>query len=291
MRQIWLKTKIITAVIGSLLLVGVPYSVQAKDQITWMKIHWPPLMVLENNQLKSGRAVLQLRLLEKDMPEYEHVYENMNWARFRFDATQGRHVCNPMAIKTENNKNVVELSIPFTITLPCVVVAKKSTLARIGNPESISVPDLLSIQGIRGVVQDTRSYTAQVDAIIQKHIDGSNLTFRAIAAKSIIPMLLDNRIDYTIEYSYIADYLVKKAGGKMETIGMIRINGYPPIVYGRVACPKNEWGKRVIQKVNDVLRKQRPTPYYRKLMEMSAYTEYDKRMIREKYETHFLVDD
>lgn len=74
-------------------------------------------------------------------------------------------------------------------------------------------------------------------------------------------MMHRGRLDYIIGYPIEGQFLNKALGGK-STIESFPIEGMPDYFLGYIGCPKNEWGKEVITKINAVLQSHRNTPEY-----------------------------
>ena len=66
-------------------------------------------------------------------------------------------------------------------------------------------------------------------------------------------MLLTERVDYVIEYSFIANYLAKTFGYSDQVTSLV-IEESNPYTLAVMACPKNKWGIQMINKINHPVR-------------------------------------
>jgi len=79
-------------------------------------------------------------------------------------------------------------------------------------------------------------------------------------------MVLAGRLDYLIQLPLLALYQARVMGHANELIALpIKEDG--EMQFNRVMCPKNEWGRNVIEQINTVLSRERSKPYYRAIVE------------------------
>nr|WP_281255647.1 TIGR02285 family protein [Desulfamplus magnetovallimortis] len=257
--------------------------VYSKDSITWMILDWPPWMILEGEDKGNGRFNHILKVAQDNLPEYDHVTEIMNWARFWHEVEQNNNICYPFGLKSGNRENLVYYSIPHTFVLPNAIIIKKADADKLGNPESYSIVTLLSDKRFNGYAEKNRSFTEKVDTLLKKYESGSNLTRVSARAESLIKMVSTGRIDYTIEYPIVAEYYNKK-GDDTASITSIPISEMEPYSYVYLCCTKNEWGKRIIEKWNEVLRRIKTTDEYRSITEIGHTDKKELKLIRQYYE-------
>ena len=257
----------------------------AKDEITWQKIHWPPLMVLDGNQVK-GEYGLLLELLQKNLPEYDHRSPTMPWSRFWHDVKEGKHLCNIMAYKNADREKFTEFTVPFSIFSSNVIIMRKKTLKRLGlvETEAFSLVKLMKMRGVKGLLEKSRSYSAPIDKLLETHESQSSIKRSSIKAASTVPMVLLGRTDYILEYPIVASYIRKKNANKQGELISIQIEEIKPLNWGYVACPKNAWGKRLVGKINNILRREKSTPHYRRIIEMMATNKQEVQLIRDVYD-------
>ena len=153
-----------------------------------------------------------------------------------------------------------------------------------GNPDSYSIVKLLQDKRFKGYAEKNRSFTETVDNILKKHESGSNLSRVEESAESLVKMVSAGRIDYTIEYPIVAAYYAEKESNNPGSISSIPIAEMEPIAYVYLNCTKNEWGKEVVQRWNEVLNRIKPTQEYRRITEIGHTDERELKVIRQNYD-------
>ncbi len=257
-----------------------------KETVTWQVVHWPPWMMMEGEDQGKGRFNHILKVAHENLPQYNNITREMNWARFWHDVKDGKNVCNMFAFKSgsQRREEIVYFSEPHTFVLPNAIIMKKSTIEKLGNPSSYPIVELLKDERFKGTVEKTRSFTETLDDILKKQEQGSNLSREGVSPESLIKMVASGRIDYTIEYPIVATYFGQKLTKDFGSISSIPITEMEPFAYVYLACTKNEWGKKVIERWNVVLRRIKPTQEYRLITEIGHTDENELRIIRQNYD-------
>ena len=75
-------------------------------------------------------------------------------------------------------------------------------------------------------------------------------------------MVKKGRLDYTITYPFQVSYYNKHNNFNVDEFNIFKISGAEKYVFGQVACPKTTWGKKVINDIDIVLEKLKPTKHY-----------------------------
>lgn len=274
--------KLILMTIISLLLSC--NTTSAKEKITWMVLDWPPWMILDGENKGTGRFNSILETAKENLKEYEHVEVRMNWARFWHEIESKKNLCYTFGLKSGKREKIVHYSVPHTFVLPNAVIMKKETAQMLGNPESISIVQLLKEARLKGYAEKNRSFTRDVDLIMKDHEKGSNLQRVSESAESLLKMVMMGRSDYTIEYPIVSNYYQGEFG-MSGTLVSVPISEMAPYSYVYMNCTKNEWGKNVIDKWNSALKKIKPTDEYRKITEIGHTSEIELSLIRKYYDS------
>jgi uncharacterized protein (TIGR02285 family) len=269
--------------IGIVIFFSCFTQVYAKDKLTWMVLDWPPWMMLEGEDQGRGRFNYILREAQENLPQYDHVNEKMNWARFWHEVANNNNVCYPFGLKSGKREDIVYFSAPHTFVLPNAIIMKKTDIEKLGNPDTYSIVKLLQDKRLKGYAEKNRSFTETVDNILKKHESGSNLMRVAESAQSLIKMVSTGRIDYTIEYPIVAAYYEQK-NDTPGSISSIHITEMEPFANVFLACTKNEWGRKVVERWNAVLNRIKPTQEYRRITEIGHTDERELKLIRQYYE-------
>ncbi len=261
----------------SLAAVG---SAQAADPITWGKYSVPPYMILDGENAQQGVFDSTLRVLKDQLVNYEHKEVQAPFPRIMTEVKDGAHWCFNGAIKTPEREAFAYFSLPASIFMPLKVIVRKDSAAALQGPQSLEA--LLQNRKLRTSVMRNRAYSPAIDKLLLAHPPTENYSEQAEA----VGMLLAGRIDYMIELPLLALDQARKMGHPDELMALPTVES-GEMVYNRVMCAKNEWGRKVVEQADAVLRSERGKPYYRKIVEKwhDAGSVTD---IRKIYDTVFL---
>jgi uncharacterized protein (TIGR02285 family) len=145
-------------------------------------------------------------------------------------------------------------------------VVKKSRLETMFvDSMSVSLDDLLkNTQLILGVDKNS-SYGPIINKLLNVHKGKNNILFRSGPDhyKGLIKMLKQERIDYMVGYPWEISYLANQMSMDEDFafVDMKELENHQWITTN-VGCTKNEWGRQVIERLNAVLLRIRPTDEY-----------------------------
>ncbi len=255
-------------------------SAQAADPITWGKYSVPPYMILDGENAQQGVFDSTLKVLKDQLVNYEHKEVQAPFPRIMTEVKDGGHWCFNGAIKTPEREAFAYFSLPASIFMPLKVIVRKNSAAALQGPQSLEA--LLQNRKLRTSVMRNRAYSPAIDKLLQAYPPTDNYSEQAEA----VGMLLAGRIDYMIELPLLALDQARKMGHPDELMALPTLES-GEMVYNRVMCAKNEWGRKVVEQADAVLRSERGKPYYRKIVEKwhDAGSVAD---IRKIYDTVFL---
>ncbi len=251
----------VTALFGTLLLGGAA-AAHAGDTITWANLHFPPWMILKGENAGQGVWDTLLKELVANLPEYDHEMVEMKNVRYEEFARQQAHVCKVYYFKTPEREELLHYSIPSVVFLANYVVMRKEKARELGNPASISLERLLDDTRFTGTFVEGRSYGKEIDPLLQKHMGMSHLLFRVADNQNLFEVLGLGRADYILEFPAVRSFFEHDLDIHPE-LANISIEGITPYNVTYVTCVKNEWGKRVLKKVDEILKHYIPTPAHR----------------------------
>jgi len=244
-------------------------NLNAKETLTWQVVHWPPFQMLEGPDKGLGRFDALLALYQANLPQYEHKTMAMNWARFFSEIKEGKKICSIFIIKTEEREIYIQFSKPASLGLPLRIMMRESSIEALGSREPISILTLLKDHRFKGVLIGKRSYYTIIDKILEDNASLTTVKRLAVPEDSIIQMILAGRADYTIEYPYVANYMANKFHAEQNTkIESIPIKELSQYGQSSCACPKNDWGIKVIEDFDKMLSRVKRTPEFLKIMQM-----------------------
>ena len=256
----------------------------AKENVQWMVLNWPPWMILDGADTCEGPFnKIQSSIIE-NLPEYDHHQQVMNWARFWREVEEGHNICYVFGLKTGKREDLVYYSDPHLMVLPNAIIMTEENAEKLGNPKSYSLVQLLQDKRFIGTVEQSRSFTQEVDTLLKEHEPGSNLSRSTGQSKSFIKMVAAGRIDYTLEFPNVTIYQEKTFTDNLKPLVCIPISEVAPFSYVYLNCTKNEWGRHIVDKWNVVLRRLKPTKEYRHISEIGLTGENELNIIRRNYD-------
>jgi uncharacterized protein (TIGR02285 family) len=220
----------------------------------------------------------------KNMPQYQHNTQQMNWSRVWQSMEKGQPICNVLALKTAQREKIAIFSLPHSITLSNRIIMREETFKALGEPTVLSLAELMQKVQLKGSIESSRSYTSDLDAIINRGMTDSNLTRLTLNPVRMMKMLLVGRFDYLIEYPYTAHYLKTKNAQLPANIKSVEIIEIEPFSVAYLACPKTLWGLERIADFDKTVKKLRETDQYKEIVEMWYVTEQEKQAVRKGYQ-------
>jgi len=232
----------------------------AGDQITWGKYNVPPYMIREGTWAHQGIFDQALDVLKAQMPQYEHVELDAPFPRIYSEIKKGSHWCFNGALKTPQRESEGYFSLPSSIFLPLRIIVRRDRLAQF--PQRPSLESLLKDHQLITSVMRDRSYSPTVDRLLKAYPPREYYSEQVEA----VGMLLAGRIDFMVELPLLAQDQARVMGHGGELVA-IPMQEADEVVFNRVMCAKNEWGRQVVEAVNKVLLANRAKPFYRRIVE------------------------
>lgn len=232
----------------------------AGDQITWGKYNVPPYMIREGTWAHQGIFDQALDVLKAQMPQYEHVELDAPFPRIYSEIKKGSHWCFNGALKTPQRESEGYFSLPSSIFLPLRIIVRRDRLAQF--PQRPSLESLLKDHQLITSVMRDRSYSPTVDRLLKTYPPKENYSDQVEA----VGMLLAGRIDFMVELPLLAQDQARVMGHGGELVA-IPMQEADEVVFNRVMCAKNEWGRQVVEAVDKVLLANRAKPFYRRIVE------------------------
>jgi uncharacterized protein (TIGR02285 family) len=261
---------------------------ESEKTVTWAILDWPPIHILEGEHKGEGIFDAIMDLLKRELPEYTHRELVANPPRFWGYIKKGDNFCHAASVVTEERLKHAYFSIPISFGPSNSIIMKKETAESLGLSGSVSLATLLNTPGLTGGIKPDRSYGKIVDSILAENRTEANIYEQRSSdyGLSLFQMLLYGRLDYIIEVPVMAAYNEVILNKQRKSVSL-EIEENDPFIFGCVACPKNEWGRNMIDRINEIIKTFRPTKEYRAIMEMWQ-TEEGIERVRKGYDTVFM---
>ncbi len=199
------------------------------------------------------------------LSDYTHTTSVANFRRTIQAIEAKQNVCAMALLKTEARSKVVDYSIEHFLVHPVRIIIRKPMLTllspyRLANG-NYSLEEILKDGKLTLGYSLGRSYSDQLDRLLKQHTTDKNSLVSAqnpILA-GLMKMLLRHRFDYTLGYAHEAAFIMESIGSKEEIISL-PIEGATDFIPVHVGCPKNDWGRTIIKKLDPYLKKIRLSP-------------------------------
>ncbi len=248
--------------------ISFPDQETQNQEISWYRANFPPVTITEGPEAGSGFFDRVTELLIQHMPEYQHNHYEANFRRITAELKNKKQVCCPSLYKTKEREKFISFSIPAMIVLPNVVITKKKLNAELqpylNKNNRLELGRLLEDKTLRLGISNGRKYSGGIDEVLNQFNGAENIRVRSgvDVFKGLLNMLFYERVDYIIGYPIEANYFLKDQQKLNELqIYFIDENNIDFTV-GHVGCPKTEWGEKIINSVNQVLKDHRQTSEY-----------------------------
>lgn len=231
--------------------------------------------------------------LQRKLPDYQHSFVYAKLIRIIAKVSAGEKLCATM-FKTPERESLALFSSEALGLLPSprLVIAsnKEDDFRRQTGWEGgkISLRKLIKEhKTLRLGLISGYSYGQELDTQL-KTLNKKNHIYRHSGFNSpqaLLHMLLAGRVDFILEHSWMMKYILKDTDGRVT---LIPIADAPLYVEAFIACPKNQWGQKIIGEINLAIRKSRnesrqAIEHWLNNSEITAY--------RKSYNEHFNTEN
>ncbi len=243
-------------------------------------------MMTEGENRDTGIFDRIRRLLSDRLTEYTHATLNVPFPRIMTSLKNGEEWCFVGGVKTPEREGFAVFSRPVAMFYPLRIVVRAANRARFEALEPLSLRSLLTEhRDLRTSMLRNRAIAPAVDALFRQYPPGQTHSEFGEAFR----MLLNDRLDYLVEFSSIAAYNARQIGQPSAFVGLPFAEENRQPVFARVMCAGTPWGREVVARIDAVLATDRPGPAYRSIVEAWTAQE-DLPGIRAVYDT-FLASD
>ncbi len=274
------------ALLWALLLLSPVRIAHAQDEaVTWAVYDAPPFMMAAGPDGDLGVFDRIRHFLDQRLSGAPARTLRAPFPRILASLKDGAALCFIGGVETPERDGFAVFSVPIAMFYPMRVVVHAPEGGRLEARAPLSLATLLADRTLRTSVLKDRSLGSDVDALMRQaaplHVHSEfGEAFR---------MLFADRLDYLVEYSAIAAYGASRLGqdGAFLTLPFTEA---PGPVFSRVMCPKNEWGRRLVARVDAILRAERGSAAYRRIVE-AWVSQDDLPTIRDVYDRSFLQSE
>lgn len=251
----------------------------------WAVYDAPPFMIAGGVDRNAGIFDRVRSLLDDRLSGAPAATLRAPFPRVLASLRDGGDLCFIGGVKTPEREDFAVFSLPVALFYPVRIVVPASEIARFAVRAPLSLATLLADRSLRTSVLRSRSLGSRTDSLLAQaaspHVHAE--------FDEALRMLLAKRLDYLVEYPTIASYGAKALGQAGAFVALPFVEAPEP-VFARVMCPKTAWGRRLIDRIDAILRVERTTQAYRQIVEAWA-DPGDLPTIRHVYDDAFLKSE
>ncbi|KMO12929.1 hypothetical protein SQ03_23105 [Methylobacterium platani JCM 14648] len=254
-------------------------------QVTWAVYDAAPFMMTEGEHRDTGIFDRIRQVLTARLTGYAHSTLIVPFPRIVTSLKKGEEWCFVGGVKTPEREGFAVFSRPVAMFYPLRIVVRAADRDRFAALGPLSLHDLLTARrSLRTSVLRDRAIAPAVDALFRQYPPGQTHSEFGEAYR----MLLNDRLDYLVDFSNIAAYNARALGRSDAFVGLAFAESPEP-VFARVMCAGTPWGREVVAAIDAVLATERTSPAYRRIVEAWAAQD-DLPRIRAVYDA-FLASD
>jgi len=242
--------------------------------ILWHITDRPPITILQGEHEGQGTMDRIYSRFLSQLPMYQHEKKLMNVKRTWHNMEQGKLVCVSGTFKNTNRAAIAHFSQPVGFVIPYRIITTKNNWQRLGSPDSISISDLLE-RNLRLATEAGRSYSQQIDRLLAAPNHKTKVERYAPSNENLLEMLRMGRFDYFLETPTMIGYLLRSEHEISSQLVSIEIEELPPFLLVYFACARNSEGKKIINKINDIVADETLTDSYRNILTAWYFDPHD----------------
>ncbi|MFG6485164.1 hypothetical protein ACG04R_00695 [Roseateles sp. BYS78W] len=270
--------------IAALLLAGSVHAAgPAVDRILWLNSD--TLTVRDGDKLVRPSQMIA-SWLQAHLPgvDLEPTLANAerSWALMR----QGEQACIANAVRLPERERLAYFSALWLMPPPQIIVRRERRDALpLDAHGAVNLPALLADVSLRGVAAQARSYGEALDAQLAPGGPGLQRVTGGDYGSTLLPMLLQGRADYTVEYPNLIVALASQHEGELP-LAVLPIKGATSPVPSGVACPRTPWGHAAIRLIDQALGTPEGAAMLREALFISLPAD-TRRVYRDALDAHF----
>jgi uncharacterized protein (TIGR02285 family) len=226
------------------------------DAITWLVSN---TMAVPDGDVVRRPADELTHWLQVHMPgvAFKPVVANAerSWTLIR----QRQRVCHAGAARTADRERQAYFTDTWLVPPPQLIVRHdRSAALPLDARGAVDLQAVLADGSLRGVLTQARSYGPAIDALINaqpaspqvRHLFGGDY------GSSLLPLLIQNRADYTLDYPNVLTALASRPADEQPgepPLAALPIKGASDAIVSGIACPRTPWGHAAIRLIDAAL--------------------------------------
>lgn len=231
--------------------------VRAAEPLHWPYFPYPVLFIVEDDTLDGfGFAIRDM--LSVHFPEYDHIPQFAPPRRILADAAQGERLVVTGLLKTDFRQEFLAYTtVPCGLALPVGIAVRKEDADKLAPDGEFPVGKNLASHKLKWGFQDGVNH-GELEAVLRPNKDDPGVLRQSgkTPIVKMIMMLLSKRLDWFPCNPMTVDYYAKKHGleAYLAVLPTSEQAKEPSLLY--LACPKTEWGKAMIVRLDVALARE-----------------------------------
>ena len=262
-----------------------------KQQITWIKLDFPPLYILSGDKVGLGFSDRVIDYFVQKLPQFDHdIVVYPNYLRIEKEAASGVRLCDAAAFyiapEQRSNESPWQISAPHTVFSLHNIFIHRSQ-AHLFKPTE-SLRKLVSRKEFTLGMQAGRPFGEQLDSIIDKYSLKQNLVLRTAGDYTgLYTMLKNGSIDYVIDYYPQMIYSASKIGLREEEFHLVEIEEIKgQYSLAAIRCQKNM--TEAINSINSVLLRERTSQEFKTMTQRWGVRKPNEALAEKIYQEKLL---
>lgn len=254
--------------------------------LTWSVYEAGPFMILDGPERETGIFDRIRTLLAGRLGDVAQRTVSAPFPRLLAEIRNGADWCFVGGVRTPEREAFAVFSLPVAMFYPLRIIVHAPQRARFEALAPIPLARLLQDGATwRTSVLRGRSIAPSVDALLRAQPPAQTFSEFPEAFR----MLLHDRLDYLIEFPSIAAFHARRLDAEGALVAL-PLSETPEPVFPRVMCADTPRGRAVVERIDAILRAERPGPAYRAIVE--AWSDpADLPKLRAIYDERFLASD
>lgn len=235
--------------------IGFPNTANAGlKTIYWPYFYFPPYFITTTPDKPSGMLIDVQNLIFKNIPEYNNIRIESSPGQSITSIQDNKCYCLCGILKQKLRERFLNYSLPFSLAHPPIGVIKTSTFKKIGNRSSISLTKLLNRADFNIGTGRGISCGSEIDHLLLLPHKNVTVFEGATYTKKGIIALKHGEIDMLLMVPEVFNCMSRN-GNSTEGLETVKLEESNKYIVGYIAFPKNNFGTKVINKINTALVK------------------------------------
>lgn len=246
-------------------------SAAGDEDIIWGVNSSPPFHIYYGQYKEQGFCDALVSSFQRQLPELSHRIRKLPSRRITMIMKKNKNLCFPCLIKRTSYNSDFNYTETTHLYEPHGIITRANTAAKItkkyGQPVKFSA--LVKDSDLRFAQPAERRY-GQLQTLLETHlIDSENFSFISgeNAHVNLLTMIVNDRIDYTIDYRAIMTYY-NKTEAQDSGLVFLPIEEYSGLaIEGAVGCSNNKWGRNAVNQLNRVIEQLKADPDFQRSLD------------------------